>query len=198
MKSIIGKRILYDWTKLLDLQPKELKTPLNKEDLKTSLKKNNFVIPFYGYKDEEGIWIIDGHLRKQVLYELIHEGEPVPELLEVQLINCENKDKALEILLDVFNQKQNPMNEEVVIELIEVHNLEVNVESLNMNVSETEDYLTPIDKIKKENLKPFRRTHILLSFDPQKLLLIQDKLNEILLTDGIEYEQYEQDKRYKI
>ena len=139
MKSIIGDKLLYDWSKLLDLQPDGLKVPINIDALKKSLLKNNFAFPFFGYKDEEGVWIIDGHTRKQVLYELLQAGEDVPELLEVQLINCESKDKAREILLEVFNQKHNPMNEEVLIEYIEQYQLDVDVIPLNVFVEKIED-----------------------------------------------------------
>ena len=139
MKSIIGDKLLYDWSKLLDLQPDGLKVPINIDALKKSLLKNNFAFPFFGYKDEEGVWIIDGHTRKQVLYELLQDGEDVPELLEVQLINCESKDKAREILLEVFNQKHNPMNEEILIGFIEQYQLDVDVIPLNVFVEKIED-----------------------------------------------------------
>lgn len=42
---------------------------------------------------------------------------------------------------------------------------------------------------KKENLIPFQKTHILLSFHPQLLLKIQESLQKIIDTEGVEYEQ---------
>jgi hypothetical protein len=42
---------------------------------------------------------------------------------------------------------------------------------------------------KKENLEPFKKTHILLSFHPQLLLKIQAQLQTIIETEGVEYEQ---------
>ena len=48
-----------------------------------------------------------------VLYELMQDGEDVPKQLEVQLINAGTKRQAQEILFNVFNQKQNPINLEV-------------------------------------------------------------------------------------
>ena len=42
---------------------------------------------------------------------------------------------------------------------------------------------------KKENMEPFRKTHILLSFHPQLFLKIQTLLQQIIDTEGIEYEQ---------
>lgn len=42
---------------------------------------------------------------------------------------------------------------------------------------------------KKENLEPFRKTHVLLSFHPQVMLKIQNLLQTIADTEGVEYEQ---------
>lgn len=44
-------------------------------------------------------------------------------------------------------------------------------------------------KIKKENLEPFQKTHILLSFHPQLLLKIQSHLQNIIDTECVEYER---------
>jgi len=41
----------------------------------------------------------------------------------------------------------------------------------------------------KENIKPFIKTHILLSFPPEKLIEIQDYIQKITEIEGIEYEQ---------
>lgn len=42
---------------------------------------------------------------------------------------------------------------------------------------------------KKENLEPFKKTHILLSFHPQLMLKIQSLLQQIIDVEGVEYEQ---------
>jgi hypothetical protein len=42
---------------------------------------------------------------------------------------------------------------------------------------------------KKENLEPFKKTHILLSFHPQIMLKIQSLLQQIIEIEGVEYEQ---------
>jgi len=44
-------------------------------------------------------------------------------------------------------------------------------------------------KIVKENLKPFVKTHILLSFPPEKMIDIQDYIQKICLIEDVEYEQ---------
>ena len=44
-------------------------------------------------------------------------------------------------------------------------------------------------KITKENLAPFKKTHVLLSFAPEKMIEIQSYLEKIIDLPGIEYEQ---------
>jgi len=44
-------------------------------------------------------------------------------------------------------------------------------------------------KIKKENLTPFVKTHILISFPPEKMIDIQEYVSKICLIEGVEYEQ---------
>jgi len=46
-----------------------------------------------------------------------------------------------------------------------------------------------VEKPKKINTKPFRKTHILLSFPPEMMLEIQDRLSDILMMEGVECEQ---------
>jgi len=43
--------------------------------------------------------------------------------------------------------------------------------------------------IKETEIVPFKKTHILLSFDPEKIALIQKHIEDILKIEGIEYEQ---------
>lgn len=45
------------------------------------------------------------------------------------------------------------------------------------------------EEIKEEEIKPFKRTHILLSFPPEKMILIQELLQKIADFEFIEYEQ---------
>lgn len=54
-----------------------------------------------------------------------------------------------------------------------------------------EDAEAAAEKAKKQTLKtrPYRKTHILLSFPPDLMLQIQDKIADLLTLDGVEYEQ---------
>jgi len=44
-------------------------------------------------------------------------------------------------------------------------------------------------KEEKKELKPYKKTHVLLSFHPDLIFQIQEKLDEIIKIEGIEYEQ---------
>jgi len=54
--------------------------------------------------------------------------------------------------------------------------------------SEDKDDIQDISEIEEE-IEPFEKTHILLSFPPEKLILIKEYLDEIIKIEGIEYEQ---------
>lgn len=186
MKSILGDKILFDWTKLKDLQPDGLKVPINIEHLKKSLKENGFAMPFFGWKQGKDVYIIDGHQRKQVLYELMQDGEDVPKQLEVQLINAETKRQAQEILFNVFNQKQNPINLEVAEVYIEQNNLEVEIESINFFVEKIEvedEIISYSDKNKEINTGDFENEMIIkLKYTEDEYLKVKEALYKLAQT----------------
>lgn len=186
MKSILGDKILFDWTKLKDLQPDGLKVPINIEHLKKSLKENGFAMPFFGWKQGKDVYIIDGHQRKQVLYELMQDGEDVPKQLEVQLINAETKRQAQEILFNVFNQKQNPINLEVAEVYIEQNNLEVEIESINFFVEKIDvedEIISYSDKNKEINTGDFENEMIIkLKYTEDEYLKVKEALYKLAQT----------------
>lgn len=118
------------------MQPKGLKIDTNTAALKTSLQKHGFSLPFYGWRDAKSkIWIIDGHTRKSVLEELISEGIEVPELLPCTFIAAKDKKEAVKLLLEVYNQRQNQIDQFVIQVFVEEYDIpieDVAVESLNV------------------------------------------------------------------
>lgn len=70
--------------------------------------------------------------------------------------------------------------------------LHVVAEELDIN---TQEWGVPIDeethnkKIKEEALRPFVKTHVLISFPPDKILELQVHLEAIKNIQGVEYEQ---------
>ena len=134
MNSRILETILIDWSKLKDLQPEGIKTSENEQALRESLQKYGFVVPFYVWKDSKGIlWTIDGHTRKKVLKDM-----QAPEMLQATLIQAKNKKEAQEMLIEVFNQRQNCFVIEVLEAYIQENELEVDIESVNVEVEEVE------------------------------------------------------------
>ncbi len=144
MENRVLKTELIAWQSLNDLQPKGLKIDTNTAALKTSLQKHGFSLPFYAWRDAKGkIWIIDGHTRKSVLKELISDGVEVPELLPCTFIDAKDKKEAVELLLEVYNQRQNQIDQFVMQVFVEEYDIpieEVAVESLNVKeYAETEN-----------------------------------------------------------
>ena len=134
MNSRILETILIDWRKLKDLQPEGIKTSENEQALRESLQKYGFVVPFYVWKDSKGVlWTIDGHTRKKVLKDM-----QAPEMLQATLIQAKNKKEAQEMLIEVFNQRQNGFVVEVLETFIQENELEVDIESVNVEVEEVE------------------------------------------------------------
>lgn len=121
---------LIKWRKIKPLQPDNLKIVYNYKHIEQSILKNGFSMPFFVWKNGKDIFAIDGHSRIEVLSNM----ENVPEELPATFVDAKNKKEAIEILLEVFNQKQNPIAEEVLAEWVEVEELDVNVESLNVKV----------------------------------------------------------------
>jgi hypothetical protein len=46
-----------------------------------------------------------------------------------------------------------------------------------------------LDKIKTVDVKGYKRTHVLISFSPEKMIYLRKYLEEILKMEGVEYEQ---------
>lgn len=138
MQNRVLETKLIKWTDIQDLQPENVKVNINRDALKTSLKKYGFAQPFYGWESKGKVYMIDGHERKSVLSEL----ENVPELLPCTFIDAKSKTEAVKILIEVYNQKHNPFDKEVLIEFLEVENIEVEeitIESINVkSIEETE------------------------------------------------------------
>lgn len=134
MKKIenkIGGLVEVDWeNELFDLQPKNVKISQNHDHLKNSLLKHGFAQPFFTWKEDDKFFCLDGHTRKQVLKELQSEGVHVPQKLQAVEIIAKDRKEAVEILIEVFNQKHNPFSDGALIEWLEIE--EIPIQSLNL------------------------------------------------------------------
>ena len=134
-----------------DLQPIGFKTPYHSEITKKSILERGFVQPFAMCEINGELFICDGHLRKDLIYELINDGHQVPEEFSYYLIDVNNdRKKAIDILFS-FNTKTNPIDLEVLTEWVNIEQVEVEVTSLNVvdltDIEENEEHENTIEEI---------------------------------------------------
>lgn len=134
MKDRIKELRQVKWREIHPLQPDNAKVIMNFAHIEKSIKKHGFSMPFFGWENEGEIYCVDGHSRLEVLNNM----DNVPETLPVLLIDAKNRQEAVEILIEVFNQKSNPFDLEVLEEWINIEQVNVNVESINVKVEEIE------------------------------------------------------------
>lgn len=191
LKNKIGNLIEIDWTNdLHELQPDNVKVPINLEYLKESIVKHGFALPFAVWNDGGQYFCVDGHTRKQVLTELQSEGVEVPPKLKAFEILAEDRTEAIKILVEVYNQKHNPFAEEILTEWLEVE--EINIEEISLEIvnimqeegenpyTEQEEGENPYtDKIKAPHYEPSEEMpNIQEVYDTSKTDELIDKINE--------------------
>lgn len=135
IKNRVYKTELVEWKKVNDLQPDNLKISINHDSIKQSIIKYG-VSKAYDICEIEGqLYWLDGHTRTDILIELENEGHKIPKKLTANFIQIKDKAEAIMILLEVHNQKQNPMERGVVIEMLEMNEIEelsVAIETLHI------------------------------------------------------------------
>ena len=132
IENRIIKTELIKWREIKPLQPDNLKHIFNYKYIEDSILTHGFSMPFFVWQNGNDIFAVDGHSRIEVLNNL----ENVPEQLPATFINAKDRKEAIEILLEVFNQKSNPIANEVLTEWVEIEQISVNVQSLNVNIEE--------------------------------------------------------------
>lgn len=131
MQNRIKELLQVDWRKMEPLQPDNAKLIGNYADLEASILKYGFSVPFYVWEHKGLIYCADGHTRKEVLSNM----EGVPDLLPAVSIIAKNRKEAIKILLEVYNQKHNPFDKEVALQMLEAEQIEleeINLESIYM------------------------------------------------------------------
>lgn len=135
MKDRIKGLTKINWRNLKPIQPEDVKIQNNLEALKKSLKKHGFSLPFAVWKEGKQVYTIDGHTRVKALKELMNEGIEVPETLPAFEIEAKNRKEAIEILVEVFNQKHNPFDHDILVEWLEAEEIEVEeLEAVNIGI----------------------------------------------------------------
>lgn len=161
-----------------DLQPVGFKTPYHSEITKKSILERGFVQPFAMCEINGELYICDGHLRKDLIYELINDGHQVPEQFSYYLIDVNNdRKKAIDILFS-FNTKTNPIDLEVLTEWVNIEQVEVEVQSLNVVEINNIEEPSYEDLIGEEKNKP--ATMKITFKSPEQLQKAEIDIQEIL------------------
>lgn len=149
IKNRIKQLIEVDWQNLKAIQPEDVKIQNNLDALKASLKKHGFSLPFAVWIDGADIYTIDGHTRKKALQELQAEGVEIPDKLKAVEIEAKDRKEAIQILVEVFNQKHNPFDNEVLINWLDVEKVEVeDLDVINTETSLSDNDITPNNESK--------------------------------------------------
>ena len=191
MQNRIYKTELVEWQKVKDLQPDNLKLPYNYEHIKKSILKHGISKAYDVCELEGELYWIDGHTRTQILMELVSDDVDVPEMLTANFCRVKDRKEAIEILLEVHNQRQNPIAEEVLSEWIDVEMVEVAVESLNVKVvedlhsfSDSDEYSTNFS-LPEGDKSPFQQMTFTLADEQAEQ--VKNAIADIKKTDEYKY-----------
>lgn len=139
IKNSIYKSELVEWRTIQDLQPELLKNNYNISHLRDSILKHGISKAFDVCELEGQIFFLDGHTRSNMFQTLESEGIELPKMIMCNFCEVESKSDAIQILLEVHNQRHNPINNEVLVEWLEVEEIEIeeiNIGSINVEVVE--------------------------------------------------------------
>lgn len=188
MDNKIIKTELIEWKLLKPFQPSDLKkmSKIQLDKLKTSLKSNGFKTAFNVWQEKDNIWCLDGHHRLLVMKLLEDEGESIPERLPANFIDCKTKKDAKKALL-IFNSHYADIEHNILKDFISDLDSEIlseiNFEGLELSIEEDNP------EIKKAELKPYKKYHILISYDNSHLSSINKIIEQVNKIIGIEIEQ---------
>ena len=122
------------WESIQDLQPMDLKNDYHSEKVKQSILKNSYASPIHVWDDNGQLYAVDGHLRMDLLKELKSEGVNIPDTLPVVFLDLPDKETAVKYLLEVFNTKSNPINQDSLTQWME--ELDVTLEELHVSMDD--------------------------------------------------------------
>lgn len=138
IKDRILKTEKTDWRKFKFLQSFEFKeiTERQKQKLKNSILRNNFVETFKVWQDGKDIYCLDGfHRINYAFKELEEEGEKIPDKLTANFIDCKNKKEAGELTL-VYSSLYATITESGFIEYLEKYKLDYEALKESVNIPE--------------------------------------------------------------
>lgn len=153
---------------------------LNK--LEKSIKEFGIVEPLIVNQRDNKLTVVGGHQRLKVC-----------EMLGMEKVPCyivhldKTKEKALNIAL---NKITGEFDEIKLLGVLEDMKLELpDIEITGFELPEIEKIENDVLEESEQSLLPYKKTHILISFPPEKMVEIQDVLEEIVNKEFVEYEQ---------
>jgi hypothetical protein len=140
------------WESIQDLQPMDLKNDYHSEKIKQSILKHNYASPIHVWDDNGQLYAVDGHLRMDLLKELKGEGADIPDKLPVVFLDLPDRETAVKYLLEVFNTKSNPINQDSLNQWMEeldvtLEELDVSMDDLHVEIEDNmDDYADDLPK----------------------------------------------------
>ena len=140
------------WESIQDLQPMDFKNDYHSEKIKQSILKHNYASPIHVWDDNGQLYAVDGHLRMDLLKELKSEGADIPNKLPVVFLDLPDRETAVKYLLEVFNTKSNPINQDSLNQWMEeldvtLEELDVSMDDLHVEIEDNmDDYADDLPK----------------------------------------------------
>lgn len=178
VKKKLSDLIPADYNPRKDLKPSDPEY----QKIKRSITEFGCVEPLVWNK-RDGL-IVGGHQRAKVLQELgINEIEVVVVDLPDEMA------KALNLALNKIGGEFDEVKLEDLFKELSLTDLDLSITGFDEDELKNSIGHNGVFEIKEEDLKPYKQTHILLSFHPDKYIEIKKLIDEILKVDGIEIDQ---------
>lgn len=192
IKNRIIKTELVSWKDFLFIQYKSFKniTAEDMQRLKNSIIKNDFIETFKIWQNGKELYCLDGFHRCKAFEELAKEGYKIPAKFPADFIKCKNKKEAAKLVL-IYSSFYAKISKTGLDEFLQIQDLNLDEFKSEINLPDIDLDLSPeiLNKEIEQIIKPYHRTHVLLSFPPDKLIELQPYLEKILQINEIEYEQ---------
>lgn len=165
-------------------------TPYGMDLLEKSVNKVGIIESITVSNDDK---IISGNARHEVIGKnftkealVIETDGTQPIIIKRTDIESDTKQFYEASILANTTSKKNIDFDNEVIEQLAV-DYDIDIVDLGVDVEYNEEIQN--GNIVKQNISPFIKTHILLSFPPEKMIYLQDLIEKIINIEGIEYEQ---------
>jgi len=160
------------------------------EKLSNLIIKRGIRFPSHISKIGQDIWAIDTHGRLQAYEKLESEGWVIPDI-PVNYIDAKNKAEAKQLLLECDSRYGHVTHDgyEEYTHDFDVEEDYLSIAFQDIDVSDIDLENAEDTGMKKVNLKPYEKIHVLISFHPDKFAEIQSQLEAVKNTAGVEYEQ---------